>query len=123
MSYDINNVTLVGGCTRDPELRVTASGTAILQLGIAVNHSRKVDGEWVDEPNFLDVTAFGTLAENVSESIAKGNRVIVVGRATYRTWETQDGDKRSKVEFVANAIGPDLTRATAEVTRIKREDG
>lgn len=122
MSFDYNSTTYVGGVTRDPELRMTGNNTPVLQLGIAVNHSRKVNGEWVDEPNFLDITAFGSLAENVSESIGKGDRVIVVGRATWRAWE-KDGDKRSKVEFVASSIGPDLTRATAEITKISREDG
>lgn len=123
MSFDTNWTTFVGGVTRDPELRMTGSGTPVLQLGIAVNHSRKVDGEWTDEPNFLDITAFGTLAENVSESIGKGHRVIVVARASYRTWEDQDGNKRNKVEFIASSIGPDLSRATAEITKIKRDEG
>lgn len=122
MSFDTNNVTLVGGVTRDPELRMTGNGTPVLQLGVAVNHSRKVDGEWTDEANFADVTAFGDLANNVAESIGKGTRVIIVGRFTYRTWE-KDGDKRSKVEFIATSIGPDLSRATAEVTKAVREDG
>lgn len=123
MAFDKNQTTFVGGVTRDPEVRITNSGTSVLQLSIAVNHSRKVDGEWVDEPSFLDIVAFGDLADNVAESIEKGNRVIVVARAQYRTWEDQEGNKRSKVEFVADAIGPDLSRATADVTRIKREDG
>lgn len=124
MSFDISNNTFVGGITRDPELKLLPSGTPVLNLGIAVNHSKKdKDGNWTDEPNFLDITAFGSLAENVAESLGKGDRVIVVARASYRQWETNDGDKRSKVEFVAAAIGPDLSRATAEVTKIRREDG
>lgn len=123
MAFDQSNTTLVGGVTRDPELRFLPNGTPVLQLGVAVNHSRKVDNEWVDEPNFFDVTAFGSLAENVAESIEKGQRVIVVAKATYRQWEDKEGNKRSKVEFKAEYIGPDLTRATAQVTRIKREDG
>jgi len=123
MSFDINSVNLVGGVTRDPELRVTGNGTSVLQLGVAVNHSRKVDGEWTDEPNFIDVTAFGTLADNVAESIGKGTRVAISGRLSYRQWEDNDGNKRSKVEVIAASIAPDLSRATAEVTKIKREDG
>lgn len=123
MSFDKNQTTFVGGVTREPELKFIGNGIPVLNLGIAVNHSRKVDGEWVDEPSFLDIVAFGTLAENVSESIEKGNRVIVVARAQYRTWEDKEGDKRSKVDFVADAIGPDLSRATAEVTKVRREDG
>jgi len=124
MSFDVGNVTLVGGVTREVELRFTGSGTPVAQVGIAVNHGKKqADGTWEDEPNFLDITAWGTLAENVSESISKGDRVIVVARPTYRTWEDQEGNKRSKVEFTAAAIGPDLNRATAEITKVKREDG
>ena len=124
MAFDINNVNLVGGVTRDPELRMTGNGTPVLQLGVAVNHSRKVDGEWVDEPNFIDVTCFGDLANNVAESIEKGNRVAISGRLSYRTWEEKDtGAKRSKLEVIAASIAPDLSRATAEVTKVKREDG
>lgn len=124
MSFDVNNCTFVGGVTRDPELRNTGNGTPVLNLGIAVNHSRKIDGEWVDEPSFLDIVAFGDLAEHVDESIGKGSRVVVVARAQYRTWEDKEtGDKRSKVDFVAQSIAPDLSRATAEVTKVKREDG
>jgi single-strand DNA-binding protein len=110
MSFDTNWTTFVGGITRDPELKLLPSGTPVLNLGIAVNHGKKdKDGNWSDE--------------NVAESLGRGDRVIVVARASYRQWETSDGDKRSKVEFVASSVGPDLSRATAEVTKIRREDG
>lgn len=124
MAFDINQVQLVGGITREPELRSAATGTSILNFSVAVNHSRKVDGEWVDEPNFIDVVAFGDLADNVSESLEKGNRVSVTGRLQQRSWEDKEtGAKRSKIEVVAASVAVDLTRATAAVTRIKREDG
>lgn len=124
MSFDINTVNLVGGLTRDPELRTTGNGTSVVQLGVAVNHSRKVDGEWTDEPNFIDVTAFGDLADHVAESLGKGNRVAISGRLSYRQWEEKEtGAKRSKVEVIASSIAPDLSRATAEITKIQRDNG
>ena len=125
MAFDQNSVTLVGGLTRDPELRATGNGTSVVQLGIAVNHGKKdKDGNWNDEANFADVTAFGDLADNVAESLGKGDRVIVVGRFAWRQWEEKEtGAKRSKIEFIANSIGPDLSRATVEVSKNERRDG
>lgn len=115
-----NTVTLVGNITRDPELRFGAgNGIAVLTLGLAVNNRKKgSSGEWEDEANFFDVTAFGSLAENVAESVAKGTRVIVVGRLDWSQWDDKDGGgKRSKVQIIADAIAPDLRWATANVTR------
>lgn len=118
-----NNITVVGNLTRDPELRFTNSGMAVATCGMAVNHRRQKQGEWEEEVSFFDVTAFGDLGENVAESLNKGNRIIVSGRLQQRSWETQDGDKRSKVEIVADEIGPSLRWATADVTRTERKDG
>ncbi len=103
--------TIVGNLTRDPELRFTPSGLAVASLSVAVNR-KKGEEEVV---SFFDVTAFGTLAENACE-LTKGTRVIVVGRLEQRSWE-QDGNKRSKVELVADSIGPDVRWATVTVTR------
>lgn len=117
-----NSVTLTANLTRDPELRFLNSGQAAAGFGVAVN-SRKKDasGEWVDgDPQFFDVTCFGTLAENVSESLTKGTRVVLSGKMSYRSWETDSGDKRSKVEIVCDSCGPDLRWATAEVTRTEK---
>jgi single-strand DNA-binding protein len=103
--------TIVGNLTRDPELRFTPSGLAVASLSVAVNRKRGEE----EVVSFFDVTAFGTLAENVCE-LGKGTRVIVVGRLEQRSWE-QDGNKRSKVELVADSIGPDVRWATVTVTR------
>ena len=118
-----NIVSLTGNATRDPELTFGNSGTAIAKFGLAIN-SRKKDasGEWVDgDPQFFDVTAFGELAENVAESIGKGARVLVAGRLNYSSWETNDGDKRNKVDVIADSVGPDLRWATAVVTRTEKK--
>jgi len=115
-----NEVALVGNLTRAPELRFANSGTALATLGLAVSNRRKQsDGSYEDVPQFFDVQVFGSLAENVAGSLDKGQRVVVTGRLSYRTWET-NGEKRSKVEVVADAVGPDLRWATASVTRTER---
>lgn len=115
-----NSVTLTANMTRAAELRFLPSGQAVASFGVAVNNRKKNQstGEYEDsEPHFFDVTAFGSLAENVAESLDKGHRVIINGRASYSSWETDDGSKRSKVEIVADSIGPDLRWATATVTK------
>ena len=118
-----NEVVLVGNMTRDAELRFTASGQATASFGLAVNRRWQnfQTKEWEERTSFFDVMCWRELAENVSESITKGSRVIVVGRLEQRTWETKEGDKRSKVEIVASAIGPDLSYATAVVHKVDRE--
>ncbi len=117
-----NNVTLVGNITRDPELRFTPSGQAIATFGIAVNRrwQNRQTQEWEEAVSFFDVTCWAQLGENVSESLTKGNRVVVTGRLDQRSWETQDGEKRSKVEVVADEVAPSLRWASAQVTRNER---
>lgn len=117
-----NTVDLVGNITRDPELRFTPGGMAVAQFGLAVNRRRqnRQTQEWEESTSFFDVVAYGTLAENISESLQRGSRVIVQGRLEQRSWETQDGDKRSKIEVIADDIGPSLRWATAEVTKNER---
>lgn len=114
-----NNVNLVGNCTRAPELRFTPSGQAVATFGVAVNRRWKAKGsdEWSEEVSFFNVTCWGTLGENVAESIQKGTRVMVEGRLEQRTWETEEGDKRSTVEIVADDVAPSLRWATATVLR------
>lgn len=101
----INSVTLTGNLTRDAELRMTQSGTAVLGFGIAVNDRRKnpQTGEWEDYPNFVDCTMFGARAEAVANYIAKGSKVAVEGKLRYSSWE-RDGQKRSKLEVVVDEI-------------------
>ena len=113
-----NAVTLTGNVTRDPDLRFLTSGQAVASFGIAVNTRKKDGDQWVEgDPQFYDISAFGTLAENVAESVAKGTRVVISGRMNYRQWEADDGSKRSKVEVVADEVGPSLRWATATVER------
>ena len=112
-------VTIVGNITRDPDLKFTGSGLAMCTFGLAVNNRKKDErGEWVDgDPSFYDVVCWRQLAENVTESLPKGTSVIVVGKLRQRSWEADDGTKRSKVEVQADHVGPALNWATAEVSR------
>ena len=112
-------VTIVGNITRDPDLKFTGSGLAMCTFGLAVNNRRKDErGEWVDgDPSFYDVVCWRQLAENVTESIPKGTTVIVTGKLRQRSWEADDGTKRSKVEVQADHVGPALNWATCEVSR------
>lgn len=117
-----NNVTITGNVTRDPELRFTPSGQAVANFGVAVNRrwQNRQSQEWEEQVSFFDVTCWAQLAENVSETLSKGTRVTVTGRLDQRSWETQDGDKRSKIEIVADDVAISLRFATAEVTRNER---
>jgi single-strand DNA-binding protein len=117
-----NSVTVVGNLTRDPELRYTPSGQAVCKLGLAVNRRYQKDGEWKSEPSFLNVNCWRDLAEHAAESLETGIRVIVTGRLQSRSWETEDGQKRTVIEIEAEDIGPSLRWATAAVTRITRPE-
>lgn len=119
-----NNVTLIGNVTRDPELRFTPSGQGVASFGIAVNRKwqNRQTNEWEEAVSFFDVVAWGTLGENVAECLTKGTRVIVEGRLDQRSWETEGGDKRSKVEIVADEVGPSLRWATATVSKNERRE-
>lgn len=100
-----NRVILVGNLTRDPELRYLASGMAVTDIGLAVNDRRKnANGEWVDETTFVDVTLWGRTAEVCSEYLTKGSPVLIEGRLKLDTWETQDGQKRSKLKVVGEKM-------------------
>ena len=118
-----NSVTLVGNITRDPELRFTPSGQAIATFGIAVNRRFQRNGQWEEQTSFFNITAWGTLGENASNSLQKGARILVNGRLEQRSWETQEGEKRSVVEVVADELGPSLRWATAEITKNDRREG
>ena len=117
-----NSVTLVGNITRDPELRFTPSGQATASFGLAVNRrwQNRQTNDWEEATSFFNVVCWREKAENASESLAKGSRVIVTGRLEQRSWETQEGDKRSIIEVVADEIGPSLRWATAEVKKTER---
>jgi single-strand DNA-binding protein len=119
-----NQVTVVGNLTDDPELRYTPNGAAVCKFRIAVNR-RMPDGAggWKDgETSYFSVNCWRSLGENVAESLTRGSRVVVAGRLNYRSWENQDGDKRSAIEIEADEVGPSLRWATARVERQSRSN-
>lgn len=119
-----NNVTLIGNLVDDPELRFTPSGVAMAKIRLAVNRRwRGQDGEWQEDTSFFTGTCWREQAEQVAESLQKGMRVIVTGRLQQRSWETDQGDKRSVVEVQIDEIGPSLRWATATVNRTQRQSG
>ena len=101
----INRVIISGNLTRDPDLRSTASGMAVLSLGVAVNDRRRNQqtGEWEDYPNFVDCTMFGTRAESLARFLSKGTKVTIEGKLRWSQWE-RDGQKRSKLEVVVDDL-------------------
>ena len=101
----INKVVISGCLTRDPELRSTQGGMAILGFGVAVNDRRKNQqtGEWEDCPNFIDCTMFGSRAQSVSRFLSKGSKVAIEGKLRWSQWE-RDGQKRSKIEVIVDEI-------------------
>ena len=101
----INRVVLVGNLTKDPELRHTPSGTAVCNLRLAVNTRRKDEtGQWVDKPNYFDITVWGNQGERCAQYLSKGRPVGVDGRLEWREWETPEGNKRQAVEVVADSV-------------------
>ncbi len=117
-----NNITLIGNITKDPELRFTPTGQATSTFGLAVNRrwQNRQSHEWEEATSYFDVVCWRELAENVSASLPKGTRVIVTGRLEQRSWE-QNGEKRYKVEIIADELGPSLRWASAQVTKNERE--
>lgn len=104
MARSINQVIIMGNLTRDPELRSTPNGQSVCSFSLALNRSYKdQSGEWQDATDYIDVTAWAQLGERVSQYLTKGRRCLVVGRLQSRSWE-QDGQKRSKVEVLANDV-------------------
>jgi single-strand DNA-binding protein len=99
-----NKVILMGNLTRDPELRYTPNGTAVATLSLAVNRRYKSNDETREETDFFDIVVFGKQAENCSEYLKKGRPILVDGRLQQRRWETDEGQKRSKVEVVAFSV-------------------
>lgn len=101
---NFNRVILMGNLTRDPELRHTANGTAVTGFGIAVNRRYRQGEEWKDEVCYVDVTVWGKQAESCSEHLSKGSGVFIEGRLQFRSWETAEGQKRSKLDVVAHNV-------------------
>ena len=101
----INRVSISGNLTRDPELRTTQGGMAVMGFGVAVNDRRKNQqtGEWEDVPNFVDCTMFGTRAQSVMRFLSKGSKVAIDGKLRYSSWE-KDGQRHSKLEVIVDDI-------------------
>lgn len=120
-----NTVTICGSMGRDPDLRFTPTGQAVATFSVAVNRrwQDRQTQEWREDTDWIDCVAWGSLAENCAESLTKGCRVIVTGRFSQRSWNTEDGQKRSKVEVVADEVGPSLRWATCTVTRTEKQTG
>ena len=103
---NINRVIITGNLTSDPELRALPSGSSVCKLRVACNTRRKdgASGEWVDKPNYFDVTVWGAQGENCARYLAKGRGVAIDGRLEWREWETPEGNKRQAVEIVADSV-------------------
>ena len=115
-------ITVIGNLTADPELRWTQSGAAVADFTVA-STPRTYDrnaGEWRDgDTLFMRCSVWRDTAENVAESLRKGMRVIVQGRLTQRSYDTQQGERRTVVELQVDEVGPSLRRARAQVTRVQ----
>lgn len=104
MARSLNQVTLMGNLTRDPELRQTPNGGNVCGFSLALNRSYKdAAGEWQEATDYIDIVAWGPLGERVSQYLSKGRRCLVQGRLQSRSWE-QEGQKRNKVEVLANDV-------------------
>jgi len=117
-----NNVSIVGNITRDPELRFTPTGQATASFGVAVNRrwQNRQTQEWEEAVSFFDVVCWAQLAENVAQSLTRGSRVVVTGRLDQRSWENDQGEKRSKIEITADEVAPSLRWATVDITKNER---
>jgi single-strand DNA-binding protein len=125
MAFSVNNITILGNLTRDPELRFTPSGTAVVSFGLAVNRNiqNKSSGEWETQVDFFNVTAWYKLAENIAESLSKGDRVLVSGRLSQDSWEDKEGQKRSAVKIIANIVAPSLEFASCKIDKNPKAEG
>ena len=103
---NINRVVLTGNLTRDPELRSLPSGMSVCSLRVACNTRRKDNssGEWVDKPNYFDVTVWGAQGENCARFLAKGRPVAIDGRLEWREWQDQNGNNRQSIDIIADAV-------------------
>jgi len=103
---NVNVVVITGNLTKDPDLRHTGGGTPVCELRVAVNSRRKdgQSGQWVDKPNYFDVTVWGAQGENCAQYLSKGRPVAVEGRLDWREWENREGQKRQAVQIIANSV-------------------
>lgn len=124
MSSD-NHVTVIGNCTRDPEMKYTQSGISMATFGVAVSKKwkNKTTDEWEEQTSFFNIQCWRQLADNVAASVTKGMRVLVSGELQQRQWETDNGEKRSVVQITADDVAPSLRFATASVAKVERDRG
>jgi single-strand DNA-binding protein len=114
-------ITLIGRVGTEPEMKFGQQGNAVLKFRVVTSGRRQVEGKWEDvDTSWWSITAFKQLAENLAESLKKGDPVIVVGKIKQRTYETPAGEKHSIVEVMAEAVGPDLRWVTASVKKAER---
>jgi len=99
-----NKVILLGNLTRDPEVRYTPNGIAVASFAIAVNRKYKQGDETKEEVSYIDIVVFGKQAESCGQYINKGDSVLIDGRLQQRRWETEEGQKRNKIEVVAQSV-------------------
>jgi single-strand DNA-binding protein len=105
MARSFARVVVAGNLTRDPELRQTPNGTSVCQFGVAVNRSYKdSSGQWAERTSFFDVVVWGAQGESCARFLSKGRQVTVDGRLEQRSYDAQDGTKRSKVEIIADNV-------------------
>jgi len=118
----MTTTTIAGNLTRDPEIRYTRDGQATTSLSVAVNRrwQNRQTQEREESTSFFDIVCWRDLAENVALSLTKGARVVVTGHLEQRSWETEDGETRSKVELVADDIGASLRFATVDIHKVQR---
>jgi single-strand DNA-binding protein len=122
MANDTNSITISGNITREPEMRYLPNGVSKVTFGVAVNRSwrNQQTQEWDEQTSFFNVVVWRQLADNVSASLTKGSRVVVSGRLEQRSWETEQGEKRSVVEIVADDVAASLRFATVQIHKIER---
>lgn len=114
-------IQLEGNLTADPQLRFTASGKAVANFRIATSERKKQGNDWIDgDECFLECTVWDQMAENICESLSKGQKVIVTGRLKQRSYETNSGEKRTVYEVKADSVGPSLRNAIAKANKVER---
>lgn len=117
MALNVNSITVVGNLTRDPELRYTQGGKATVRVGVAVNRSYQVNGEWQEATTYLNLVAWDQLAENIAASLTKGARVLATGRLDVREYDDREGVKRTTVEIVVDDVAASLRRASVTIEK------
>ena len=120
----LNRAVLIGRLTRDPEVSISKKGEkerAVAKFAIAYNHRYRKGEEWVDEPHFFDVKAFGNLAKAIGERYHKGDLVFVEGRLVQDRWETEEGQRRAKISIVADTIR--LIKAKGDTVTVEDTNG